>query len=1276
MRKILHLILLLCITVSGFAQITVQGHPRPDIKATKQAKSTKADASFSFDDIKYWVGEGSNKAAMVIQWNDEKEPDALVWGYKWNGEAKGVDMIEAIAKVDKRFYSLFYAGTQYGTAIGGLGFDIDGEGTIGLALNGNTTYPKYPTDGIINTSEYNFDNWTAIDSKDHWQSGWYNGYWSYCVKDSQSADFGYSGLGASSRVLVDGSWDAWNYMPDFNSFDLSNNLKAVDPYVEPVMDLAKGIFFVNEDWFGWSNGSVNFMNENYKMFYRVYSELNNNEAFGATTQYGTIYGDKFFFISKQAQDGGDTQRTPGGRLVITEAGTLKKLKGFETIGGGDGRSFIGVTESLGYIGASNGIFRFDIKNMEVGEIIEGTGGGSLYSGQIGNMAFTGKYVFAAKQSKGVFVIDPETNTIVKTFEGSFNTLVQSKDGSVWLAQKNKFIKVNPFTLESEEIAMPTGITIGDSWGAWNAGSLCASTKQNVLYWSNGGGFTGGGSKIIKYDIESNTFNGAFFTLPDQDKTYKQMFYGAGLRIDPVTDNLIMTATESGFSSHYQQNWIHIADNQGNLIKTVKLDNYYWFPAIPVFPDNYAPVISDAVSSSLKAKQGVSIDIPLGGKVTDKDNLDAAISKSASINDNTIAGVSVTNDHLIITPKAKYGTATVKLKVNSNGKTAEKEIAVNILSNPEIIKQPESAKKQVKESLTLSVEAGGGMLSYQWYKDKKAIQGATSQNYAISNLSTTDTGEYYCIITNDEGSITTNTATLSVFAQPVITTQPVSVTKQVGGNATFTIAATGGDLTYQWYKNKTAITGASTDTYTISTLTSSHTGEYYCIVSNKVGSTTSNTAQLSVISQPVITTQPTSASKQVGEAILLTVTATGGGLTYQWYRGETAITGATNSNYTINSILLADAGEYYCIASNAVGSATSTKATLTVKDKPVTAVPVITTQPKSQNSYTESSVTLSVTVTGEHLSYQWYKDNVIISQATANTYTISNLSLTNAGKYHCVISNGGGSVTSETAVLSIFSNDISIHKLLINDKEWDIEDRYIIGCGDNNEVSIKIATEADAKVLYNGKELTNKEISVNIDKPSVQDITFEIKTKDLGMTKSYTINVEKYFDFNELVITRWNNTLIINNNSATNGGYNFTAYKWYKDGSEIGDKQYYSAGSGKSDILDKDAEYYVQVTTGNGDILRTCPANITLKSMGVKAYPNPTRSGETLYIDVDIDSELMTNAVIEIYNIVGLKVTSKRVEGKVTPVTLPDASGTYLIKVRSGSFVRDLKVIVK
>lgn len=672
MKKFYLLTLLLFFAFFTNAQVTVQGVPRHDLQTHSQTKKQSKKADFSMDDIVYWVGTGSNKAAFVVQWNDAKNPDALVWGFKWDGNATGEDMLKAIAKADKRFFSLLYQGTQYGTAIGGLGFDLDGNDTNALFKSGNTTYPLYPVDGIVNTTAYDFDDYKAKDTDDHWQSGWYNGYWSYWVKDPTDSDFGYSGLGASSRQLTDGSWDIWNYAPEMTTQPISSTLTPVSAYSSQA-DFTKGFFMVNEEWFGHTNGSVNFIGDNQQIYYRVYSDANNNQAFGATTQYGTIYGDKFYFISKQAADGGDMQYTPGGRLVVANALTMEKIAGFNNIGGGDGRSFVGVNEHTGYIGASNGIYIFDIDQLSVGSMIPETGGGSQYAGQIGNMIRTSQYVFAVKQSKGILIIDPKTHTLKQTIAGSFHSIVQSKDGSVWAIQSQKLVNIDPVTFATKEYVIPTTKYLG-SWGAWNAGSLTYSNQQNVLYWMNSINDFNSGTKVVKFDVASKTFNENFITIPGQTGTYKQIPYGAALRLDPVSDKLILNTTESGYAAHYQKNWVHTYDNNGTLTNTKILNDYYWFPAVTVFPDNNPPVVSSTLPLEVTLNETKTID--LKSLVSDLDNLSSAIVKSVKSNSNeTAVSAEVNaNDELVLTPK-DAGTAYVVLSFNSNGKVVEKTLTV-------------------------------------------------------------------------------------------------------------------------------------------------------------------------------------------------------------------------------------------------------------------------------------------------------------------------------------------------------------------------------------------------------------------------------------------------------------------------------------------------------------------------------------------------------------------------------------------------------------------------
>src|SRR5436190_24241983 len=61
--------------------------------------------SFAFTDIQYWVGSGTNQAALVIDWNLPAGNQTLVWGYRWDGTATGGQMLNAIVNADARLYA-------------------------------------------------------------------------------------------------------------------------------------------------------------------------------------------------------------------------------------------------------------------------------------------------------------------------------------------------------------------------------------------------------------------------------------------------------------------------------------------------------------------------------------------------------------------------------------------------------------------------------------------------------------------------------------------------------------------------------------------------------------------------------------------------------------------------------------------------------------------------------------------------------------------------------------------------------------------------------------------------------------------------------------------------------------------------------------------------------------------------------------------------------------------------------------------------------------------
>ena len=117
----------------------------------------------------------------------------------------------------------------------------------------------------------------------------------------------------------------------------------------------------------------------------------------------------------------------------------------------------------------------------------------------------------------------------------------------------------------------------------------------------------------------------------------------------------------------------------------------------------------------------------------------------------------------------------------------------------------------------------------------------------------DSGNYRAVVSNAAGAAASTTAVLNVQTGPVapaITSQPASQTVVTGGSALFGVIATGtAPLSYQWYKDGSLISGATTSSLSLSNVQHADEGGYSVVVNNAVGTATSNTATLSVTEPP-------------------------------------------------------------------------------------------------------------------------------------------------------------------------------------------------------------------------------------------------------------------------------------------------------------------------------------------------------------------------------------------------------------------------------------------
>lgn len=254
----------------------------------------------------------------------------------------------------------------------------------------------------------------------------------------------------------------------------------------------------------------------------------------------------------------------------------------------------------------------------------------------------------------------------------------------------------------------------------------------------------------------------------------------------------------------------------------------------------------------------------------------------------------------------------------------------------------------------------------------------------------------------------------------IDTQPVDQNIAEAGSGSITVGASGaGTLSYQWYRNGSPISGATSATYNISGASSgTHGGDYHVVVSNAHGYEVSDTVAVNVapVSIPVITQEPVSHAVDAGTELTLSVEATGVPTpTYQWYHNDEPIPDATLATYTVGYATEANAGPYKVVVTNTQGSDTSATATITIN----TAAPDITTQPTPVTVNVGAAINLTAAASGLPApSYQWYHNDDPIPDATAASYSIPSATTANAGNYKVVATNTYGFDTSDSVLVTV------------------------------------------------------------------------------------------------------------------------------------------------------------------------------------------------------------------------------------------------------------------
>ncbi|MBB5609092.1 MULTISPECIES: beta-1,3-glucanase family protein [unclassified Janthinobacterium] len=292
----------------------------------------------------------------------------------------------------------------------------------------------------------------------------------------------------------------------------------------------------------------------------------------------------------------------------------------------------------------------------------------------------------------------------------------------------------------------------------------------------------------------------------------------------------------------------------------------------------------------------------------------------------------------------------------------------------------------------------------------------------------DPGTVTVTAASSDGTLQSNVASFEVVPvpqptdasqlPPAFVAQPQSLTVSVGQVAHFEAVVSGAaPLDFTWYRNGVEIAGAKGSSYDTALAVNGDNNAVYTVkVKNSFGDQTSNDAVETVVAPqaPVIVSAPVALSLVEGQTATFQIAANGAPPpSYQWYRDNQKIDGATSSSYTIPAVVLGDNNaSFYVVASNLVNSVQSTPVTLTVG----AATGPHFTQPANQVAALNSHATLVVQATGSQpMTYTWFDKNQRIV-GTSATLDFPAVQAGDFGSYTVLVHNAAGDQTSDPVSL--------------------------------------------------------------------------------------------------------------------------------------------------------------------------------------------------------------------------------------------------------------------
>src|SRR5262249_17824172 len=145
------------------------------------------------------------------------------------------------------------------------------------------------------------------------------------------------------------------------------------------------------------------------------------------------------------------------------------------------------------------------------------------------------------------------------------------------------------------------------------------------------------------------------------------------------------------------------------------------------------------------------------------------------------------------------------------------------------------------------------LAFQWFFNGAPMANATTAQFSLAGVQSSNSGSYFAVVANALGSVTSRVVVLTVTPlAPYFVVQPVGAAVSAGASRSLTGLANGSQpISYQWLHNGTDLPGATTPSLSLTNLAQADSGSYALVAFNAAGRSTSAVAQIIVYQAPTL-----------------------------------------------------------------------------------------------------------------------------------------------------------------------------------------------------------------------------------------------------------------------------------------------------------------------------------------------------------------------------------------------------------------------------------------